>query len=617
MNTIFKFYLEAWFLFAAASAAAAVDLWQGLHPLAAAAAQLAGRPGRAARAGAVHRRHRRVGGGEHQPRADAAADAGRHRLPAAARAARPRRVRVDERQHRRHSGHRRGVRAVVPGVHPRGDEHRAADRAGLGLPRVASAPSAGPTSTSARTTSRSSTPPTTSRPPPRSCASTTSRWSTSARSSAAPTTAATLERFKQWTDLLQPVYSNAGTTIFAVQGQFAGAIPVNTIEEVPQVAEEEAAPSQGAPGQLSQPRGVAVDAEGNSYVADFGNDRIAEVRPAAWSSSRHGASAATWRHQFKQPGDVAIGPDGLSTSPTPGISACRCSRRTANTSASGRTSTTGRAASRWRRAARSIWPTPATTAYASSTREGVEQLTWGGLGKEPGQFTEPVGIAVGKDGAVYVVDNGNARLQIFDPNGKLIGGFPVEGWEQKVFSEPHVTLAPDGTIWVSIPTLRVIRAYDRSGKTAAGDQGRRRSQAAVRSADGPRLRPAHQRAGGRRSREPHRARKAVARPWGRGRLARWRHGRAARRSRRARDRGRLARCARRSPQGEFDTRSRFCRVEGCERPAGHRQRASRPRSQAGLQQSGGAAINCLRRAASYGRSPHADSCGTVLACLDR
>src|SRR5262249_58996886 len=101
------------------------------------------------------------------------------------------------------------------------------------------------------------------------------------------------------------------TTIYAVQGQFAGAIPVNTIEEVPQVAEDEAAPPpQGAPGQLSQPRGVAVDADGNSYVADFGHDRIEKFGPGMefvkeWGE--HGDLAS----QFKQPGDVAVRPRRL------------------------------------------------------------------------------------------------------------------------------------------------------------------------------------------------------------------------------------------------------------------------------------------------------------------
>ena len=85
---------------------------------------------------------------------------------------------------------------------------------------------------------------------------------------------------------------------------------------------------------------------------------------------------------------------------------------------------------------------------------------WGGKGTEPGKFAEPVGVAVDKAGQVYVCDNGNARLQIFDPDGKLVGGFPVE---QDKLSEPHVTVAPDGTV-VSVPLPQVIRAYDRAGK---------------------------------------------------------------------------------------------------------------------------------------------------------
>ena len=59
--------------------------------------------------------------------------------------------------------------------------------------------------------------------------------------------------------------------------------------------------------------------------------------------------------------------------------------------------------------------------------DGVEELAWGGLGKEPGQFTEPVGIAVDADGRVYVVDNGNARLQMFDADGHALGALPGRG----------------------------------------------------------------------------------------------------------------------------------------------------------------------------------------------
>jgi YYY domain-containing protein len=272
---------------------------------------------------------------------------------------------------------------------------------------------------------------------------------------------ANLERFNEWTDVLQPVYSNAGATIFAVQGQFAGAIPVNTIEEVPRVQEEEVV-VQGAPGQLSQPRGVAVDADGNIYVADFGNDRVQKFDPQLQFLKAWG-ERGDLPNQFKQPGAIAVGPDGLV------YVADTWNQRVQVFTADGEYK---REWSDKYYGPRGIAAAPSGAIYLSDTGnhrvrkftpDGVEQTSWGGLGKEPGQFTEPVGIAVDHDGSVYVVDNGNARIQIFDPDGKLLGSFPVEGWEQKVFSEPHVTLAPDGTIWVSVPVPRVIRAYDRTG----------------------------------------------------------------------------------------------------------------------------------------------------------
>src|SRR4029453_2195003 len=273
---------------------------------------------------------------------------------------------------------------------------------------------------------------------------------------------ANLDRFKQWTDLLQPVYSNAGSTVFAVQGQFGGAIPVTTIEEVPKVEEEEVF-VQGAAGQLSQPRGVAVDEDGNAYVADFGNDRIQKF-DAQQQFVKAWGGRGDLPGQFKQPGAVAVGPDGLV------YVADTWNQRVQVFTPDGEYKR------EWADkyyGPRGIAVAPSGAVYLADTgnhrvrkfnAEGVEERSWGGLGKEPGQFTEPVGIAVDNDDTVYVVDNGNARLQIFDANGPLLSSCPVAGWEQKVFSEPHVTVAPDGTIWVSVPVPRVIRAYDRSGK---------------------------------------------------------------------------------------------------------------------------------------------------------
>jgi YYY domain-containing protein len=281
-------------------------------------------------------------------------------------------------------------------------------------------------------------------------------------------------RFAEWGDLLKPVYSNAGVTIYAVAGQYAGAIPVTTIEEVPAVAESAGeAPAPGAPGQLSQPRGVAVDAQGNVYIADFGNDRVQKFGPDGGFLKTWGAHGSL-PSQFKQPGDLSIGGDGLL------YVADTWNQRVQVFSPEGDYQR------EWADkyyGPRGIAVAPDGSIYLVDTgnhrvrrysRDGVEELSWGGLGTDEGQFTEPVGIAVDAEGHVYVADNGNGRVQRFDRDGKYLDSFEVDGWQQKVFSEPHLVVLPDGTIWVTVPVERVVRAYDRSGKVlkeiAGGNQ---------------------------------------------------------------------------------------------------------------------------------------------------
>lgn len=279
-----------------------------------------------------------------------------------------------------------------------------------------------------------------------------------------------LKRFQEWNDLLKPIYTNPGVSVFAVDGQYAGAIPVNAIQEVPPVPEGEEVKAQGAPGQLSQPRGLALDGAGNVYVADFGNDRVQKF-DSTFAFVKEWGSHGDLPAQFKQPGDIAIGPDG-----TVYVADTWNQRVQVFTP-------DGEYQREWTDkyyGPRGIAVGPDGSVYLADTGNhkvrrftpaGVEERSWGSLGKEQGQFTEPVGLAVDKTGKVYVVDNGNARLQIFDRDGALITTFPVEGWEQKVFSEPHVVVTPSGTIWVTVPTKQLIRAYDATGKVVKEIQG--------------------------------------------------------------------------------------------------------------------------------------------------
>jgi DNA-binding beta-propeller fold protein YncE len=281
-----------------------------------------------------------------------------------------------------------------------------------------------------------------------------------------------LAHFREWTDVLTPIYQNGGVTIFAVNGRFTGAMPVTTIEAIPRLeaAEEAEAPPppQDAPGRLNQPRGVAVQPDGEIVVCDFSNNRVQtftkDLGPTrAWGARGEAPGefkdpcavavgpaneifvADTWNQRVqvfsktgeyrREWGDAFFGPRGIAVEPTKG-----------GTSARVFVSDTGNG-----RVAR----------YGP---DGQKEVEWGGKGDAPGQFFEPSGLAVDADGKVYVCDNGNGRLQIFTRDGKFVSAFKVPGWESKVYSEPHAAVDPKGTIWVTVPLEREVRNYDASGK---------------------------------------------------------------------------------------------------------------------------------------------------------
>jgi len=50
-------------------------------------------------------------------------------------------------------------------------------------------------------------------------------------------------------------------------------------------------------------------------------------------------------------------------------------------------------------------------------------MTIGSEGTGPGQFTDPIGIAVAADGSVWVLDNVRSVVEHFSPTGKVLGSF--------------------------------------------------------------------------------------------------------------------------------------------------------------------------------------------------
>ena len=63
-----------------------------------------------------------------------------------------------------------------------------------------------------------------------------------------------------------------------------------------------------------------------------------------------------------------------------------------------------------------------------------------GAAAGPGKLADPQGLVAGMDGNVYVADNGNGRVAVFDRNGAFLRAFEVAGWRREALSEPYLAL---------------------------------------------------------------------------------------------------------------------------------------------------------------------------------
>jgi uncharacterized protein (TIGR03663 family) len=122
------------------------------------------------------------------------------------------------------------------------------------------------------------------------------------------------------------------------------------------------------PGEFIEPVGLAFNQEGELYVADTGNRRVQVFRQDGTFVREHPVSG--WEEFYTEPYIALLGEDLIATD--------SFNHR-----------------------------------VARYNKVGALVYVWGKTGAGPGEFNRPIGVAVDADGAVYISDTMNHRIQKF------------------------------------------------------------------------------------------------------------------------------------------------------------------------------------------------------------
>ena len=106
--------------------------------------------------------------------------------------------------------------------------------------------------------------------------------------------------------------------------------------------------------------------------------------------------------------------------------------------------------------------------YDADTLKLLRRIGTGGKNHflmTPGDFGAPQGIAIDKDGNIYVTDTLNNRVEIFDADGNFISLFGKHGDGPGYFARPKgIAVDSDGHVWVADEMEDRLQVFNRDGQ---------------------------------------------------------------------------------------------------------------------------------------------------------
>jgi len=179
----------------------------------------------------------------------------------------------------------------------------------------------------------------------------------------------------------------------------------------------------GAAAAFNTPSGIALDKQGNVYVADTGNHAIRKIAPDGTVSTLAGSGVAGFadgqgaQAQFNGPVGVAVDDAGVVY-----------------------------VADTYNDRIRKITPDGMVSTLAGSARPGFAD----GIG-EGAQFDTPCGIAVGKDG-IYIADSSNDAVRRINADGSVVTLAVAPELEKEPLLRRPMALAVthDGFVYIAV-----------------------------------------------------------------------------------------------------------------------------------------------------------------------